>query len=280
VELISGNEFDLELPSGRVHAQRFGAPDAPLAIGVHGLSANMHAFDRLGPHLADRGLQVVAIDLRGRGLSETSPPGTYGIESHARDLLDIAQALGHERFAVLGWSLGALVGMQVAQMQEGRLRHLVLIDHAGHADADAVATIRAGLDRLDAVVPSEEAYVGAIRAVGLAAPWDPLWERLYRYELRPAADGFTARTSKAAALEDLDAAAAMDVHALWAGIDVPTLLVRAVVPLPGGLIVPRSEAEALCAAVPQVRVVEVERNHWGVVTDPAAAEAIADFLSA
>jgi hypothetical protein len=67
----------------------------------------------------------------------------------------------------------------------------------------------------------------------------------------------------------------MDVHALWSAIDVPTLLVRAVVPLPDGLIVPDSEAEALCAAVPQVRVVEIDRNHWGVVTDPGAAKAIA-----
>ena len=270
----------MDLPSGRMHAQRFGAPDAPLAIGVHGLSANMHAFDRIGPHLADRDQQVVAIDLRGRGLSETSPAGTYGIESHARDVLDVARALGHEHFAVLGWSLGALIGMRVAQTHDGRLRQLVLIDHAGHADPDAVATIRAGLDRLDAHVPSEEAYVDAIRSAGLATPWDALWERMYRYELAPAAEGFIARTSKAAALEDLDGAAAMDVHALWSAIDVPTLLVRAMVPLPGGLIVPHSEAEALRAAVPGIRVVDVERNHWGVVTDPGAAEAIADFLSA
>jgi pimeloyl-ACP methyl ester carboxylesterase len=278
VEPAPGHELDLTLPSGRVHAQRFGAPDAPLAIGIHGLSANMHAFDRIGPHLADRDQQVVAIDLRGRGLSDTSPAGTYGIESHARDVLDVARALGHEQFAVLGWSLGALIGMQLAEMDAGRLRRLVLIDHAGHADADAVATIRAGLDRLDARVPSREAYVDTIRAAGLATPWDALWERLYRYELAPAGDGFIARTSKAAALEDLDAAAAMDVHALWSAIDVPTLLVRAVVPLPGGLIVPNSEVEALRAAVAHVRVVEVERNHWGVMTDPGAAQAIAEFL--
>jgi hypothetical protein len=35
-------EFDLDLASGRVHAQRFGEPDAPLVMAVHGLSANMH----------------------------------------------------------------------------------------------------------------------------------------------------------------------------------------------------------------------------------------------
>ena len=38
-------EFDLDLASGRLHAQRFGEPDAPLVLAVHGLSANMHGFD-------------------------------------------------------------------------------------------------------------------------------------------------------------------------------------------------------------------------------------------
>ncbi|MGZ6780686.1 MAG: alpha/beta fold hydrolase, partial [Mycobacterium sp.] len=57
-------EFDLDLTSGRVRAQRFGEPDAPLVLAVHGLSANMHGFDYLAPHLvADGGRQVVAVDL-------------------------------------------------------------------------------------------------------------------------------------------------------------------------------------------------------------------------
>ncbi len=56
-----------------MHVQRFRDPDAPLVLAVHGLSANMHAFDYLAPHLvADGDRQWVAVDLRGRGMSEAS----------------------------------------------------------------------------------------------------------------------------------------------------------------------------------------------------------------
>ena len=97
----------------------------------------MHGFDFLGPRLAERGLQRVAIDLRGRGLSQTTPPGSYGIASHARDVVHCAQALGAERFAVLGWSLGALIGMQLAATGTGAVLHLVLFDDAGRAGRSA-----------------------------------------------------------------------------------------------------------------------------------------------
>src|SRR5689334_13087521 len=71
-------ELDLQLDSGRLHAQRFGDPGAPLILAVHGLSANMHAFDRIAPQLVGgRERQLVALDLRGRGGSDLTPQGTY-----------------------------------------------------------------------------------------------------------------------------------------------------------------------------------------------------------
>lgn len=276
----AGKEFDLKLTSGRLHAQRFGPADGPLVIAVHGLSANMHCFDVLGKRLAGRGLQVVAVDLRGRGRSDVTPRGTYGVRSHAHDVLEVGRALEEERFAIVGWSLGALIGMQAAEMQADRVSHLVLIDHAGRADPGAVETLRRGLDRLDVVTPSEEDYLTPIRAAGLAAPWDEHWDRFYRYELRPDKDGFRPRTSKAAALEDLASAFMLDARSLWRAIRMPALLVRAMVPLPGGLIVPDRAAEALRSAVPHLHTVEIERNHFGVVMHRGAAAKIGDFLTA
>src|ERR1700754_3263141 len=120
-------EFDLDLTSGRVHAQRFGEPDTPLLLAVHGLSANMHGFDYLAPSLVvDGGRHVVAVDLRGRGGSEITAPGTYGLESHARDIFEVATLLGHDRFDWVGWSLGALIGVLAAKKEPQRIRRLGL----------------------------------------------------------------------------------------------------------------------------------------------------------
>jgi pimeloyl-ACP methyl ester carboxylesterase len=91
--LRTAEEFDLRLPSGVVHAQRFGPRDAPLVIAVPGVTANMKTFDFIGERLSND-LQFVAVDPRGRGRSEVTPPGTYVYPNHARDVIALAATLG------------------------------------------------------------------------------------------------------------------------------------------------------------------------------------------
>jgi pimeloyl-ACP methyl ester carboxylesterase len=275
------SERDLSLSSGRLHAREHGPADGPLAIGIPGLSANVVGFDALGPRLAADGRRLVALDLRGRGRSDITPPGTYGLPAHAQDVVAAADALARlDAFDVIGWSMGALVAMHVAALAPDRVRRVVLVDHAGRVDDAALGAVRRGLDRLDAVVPSPEPYLEAIRAAGAAAPWDDLWARFYTYELGPAqGGGLTPTTSKAACTEDLDRGIDVDAQALWAGLTMPTLLVRANAPLGGGFVVPEDQRDAMAAAVPGLRVFESERNHFGVMTDPGAIEAVADLLA-
>src|SRR4051794_24552678 len=57
------------------------APDAATATPVlcaPGLSANARSFDLIAATLAESGHPVVAFDLRGRGLSPATAPGTHG----------------------------------------------------------------------------------------------------------------------------------------------------------------------------------------------------------
>ena len=65
-------DSDISLASGRLRVRRWGAADAPAVVCVPGLSANLCGFDRLAERLAGDTLQLVAIDLRGRGRSEVT----------------------------------------------------------------------------------------------------------------------------------------------------------------------------------------------------------------
>jgi pimeloyl-ACP methyl ester carboxylesterase len=260
-------EFDLELTSGRLHAQRFGEPDAPLLLAVHGLSANMHGFDYLAPLLiADGDRQVVALDLRGRGGSQVTPPGTYGLRSHARDVFEVATTLGHDQFDWVGWSLGALMGIVAAQMEPGRIRTLGLIDHAGRSDERAVAAVIAGLDRLELEVPDAAAYVAHVEAVSPIRPFTDFWRRFYAYEFR--------RTNKAACLEDGRDAAGQDWPQAWRDLAVPVALVRCRQPLGGGLVVPDDIAADIASNTPGLTVADVDADHFTVMTHAPAAEAL------
>jgi pimeloyl-ACP methyl ester carboxylesterase len=101
---------------------------------VPGLRANLCGFDRLAERLAGDTLQLVAVDLRGRGRSEVTGPGTYGWRHHARDVLGIADAVGAPSFAVIGQSSGAAIAMTCAQLEPSRVGRLVLVDLAGSPD--------------------------------------------------------------------------------------------------------------------------------------------------
>lgn len=272
-------DVDLQLRSGRIRARRWGLDGAPLLLCVHGLSANLCGFTELGERLAGSERQVVAIDLRGRGRSEVTPPGTYGLESHASDVLSVATALGATKFDLVGWSLGALISMRVALRAGDRLRSVTLIDHTGPADAAALAPIRAGLNRLDAVAPTPEAYVQEIRDGGVINPWSSFWDAYYTYELEQLPDGsWSPSTSRAAAEEDLYQDWPRDWREHWRALTMPTLVVRAMRPLSGALIVPDHAIEALTATNPAVRVVETpQSNHFTCIVDPVTLAAIQEI---
>jgi len=274
-------ELDLKLASGTVHAHRWGPTDAPLALCVHGLSANLHAFDYLAERIASPGRQLVALDLRGRGRSEITAPGTYGLTAHAQDALDAATLLGAERFDYVGWSLGALIGITAAGLASERLRSLTMIDHVGTVDPAAYSAVRAGLNRLDAVVDDPADYLAAIRGAGVVTPWNEYWDRIYRYELGERADGrYSPVTDKAACTEDLDLASTGEVTGAWAKITMPALLLRATVPFGGdALVVSEADALALQRAAPGVRVIDVDRNHFGIMTDDGVVAATGGLLA-
>jgi pimeloyl-ACP methyl ester carboxylesterase len=260
-------EFDLDLTSGRVHAQRFGESDAPLVLAVHGLSANMHGFDHLAPLLIDDGgRQVVAVDLRGRGGSDSTAPGTFGLASHARDMFEVATLLGYDRFDWVGWSLGALIGILASQLKPGRIRRLGLIDHAGRSDESAVAAVLSGLNRLDMDLPAVDEYVAQIEAMSPIRPFTDFWRRFYAYEFR--------RTSKEACLEDGRDAAGQDWPQFWRQMTMPVALVRCVRPLNGGLVVPDDVAADIASTVPTLTVTDVDADHFTVMTHEPAAEAL------
>ena len=114
---VGYEDSDISLASGRLRVRRWGAADAPAVVCVPGLSANLCGFDRLAERLAGETLQLVAIDLRGRGRSEVTGPGTYGWRNHARDVLDIWR-----KVACLSQSQREAIGLWVRDKQSRRLK--------------------------------------------------------------------------------------------------------------------------------------------------------------
>ncbi|MDB5071810.1 MAG: alpha/beta hydrolase [Candidatus Eremiobacteraeota bacterium] len=108
------------------------ASDAPVVLLLHGLGHwTDGAWGRLVPHL-DPALRYVAFDLPGFGASD-KPDVRYDRAYFRRVMDEAVDALGLERFALLGHSLGGFIAADWAGAHPERATHLALIAPAAFA---------------------------------------------------------------------------------------------------------------------------------------------------
>lgn len=281
VAMVRGRELDVTVRSCRLHAERWGSESGAPVIGLPGLLGNLKNLAFLGERIGGDALQLVALDLRGRGRSETTPRGTYGWDNHALDVLGVADALGFERFAVVGLSMGGSVAMRLAAVARARLEAVVLVDVAGRVDRGVGPLIERSVDRLGRVYASVDHYLEAVRTQGLVDPGSDHWARAHRYELRRVEGGVRPRASVDAVREDRAYTATQDPHERWAHLTMPVLLLRATRELRAGagLVVPDGERDRFARAVPHAVITEVDADHLTITTHPDSADAVRRFLT-
>lgn len=245
-----------------------------------GLAGNARGFAHLGSRLGGDDLQLVAVDLRGRGRSETTPPGTYGWANHARDVFAVADELGFDRFAIVGQSMGGSVAMKAAELDGSRLTAVVLVDVAGRVDPGVGAAVADSIGRLRRTYDSVERYLAEVRAAGFVEEWDDLWEAAYRADVHEVDGRIVPRASTAAIDEDRAYTATQDPYSRWAHLTMPTFLLRATRELRAGTghVVPAADRDRFRRDVPHAEVVEVDANHLTINAHPATAAAIRAFL--
>ncbi|MCK6580730.1 MAG: alpha/beta hydrolase [Anaerolineae bacterium] len=112
----------------RLFVQGWGGGEYPPLFMLHGLASTSHMFDLIAEPLTDR-YRVFAYDQRGHGLSDKPSTG-YDFEAIARDLDDLADALGYQNrpLTLVGHSWGAYSTLYYAATRPARAAKAVLID--------------------------------------------------------------------------------------------------------------------------------------------------------
>jgi pimeloyl-ACP methyl ester carboxylesterase len=119
-------------PDGISHAwYELGGGDAgPPIIMQHGFSATTwHEWVECGisDKIATLGRRVIGLDARGHGQSTRSHDvNHYGEGRMARDVSALVDHLGVPSFDYLGYSMGAIIGLEVGINEQQRLRRLVI----------------------------------------------------------------------------------------------------------------------------------------------------------
>ena len=116
-----------------LHYLEWGEPGAPPVVMVHGLTGNAHAFDLLAPHFVAK-YHVISLDVRGRGDSDWASDGDYSNDAYVADLEGLRQALGFERFSLVGTSMGGRISLTYAGAYSERVERTVLNDIGPEVD--------------------------------------------------------------------------------------------------------------------------------------------------
>lgn len=263
------------------HFLRWGDPDAPAALLLHGLRSYARTWESIA-HVLSEDHCVIAPDFRGRGDSSWDPKRDYYTDAYVSDVEGLVAHLGLERFALVGHSMGGTVGYAYAARHPEQVEVLVVEDIGpGSSTAGAgaerirreVSSIPSGFESLDAV----RAYWQGIRP-GISER--ALASRIEN-TVRPAENGrwewkLDMAGIRAARLSG-DPAGSVDLWACVEALRCPTLVIR------GGRsdFLPVETCEQMAKRQPLLRWREIpDAGHYAHDDDPTMFDSlVADFIA-
>jgi len=162
----------IEIAGLSMHFEQAGGGSALLMIpGALGTGAgDFHA--QIG-WFAERGFTAIAPDPRGYGRSRP-PQRDFPRDFYHRDAADmfaLMSGLGHQHFAIMGWSDGANIATIMAAQQPGRVRRLVVFGGQSFLTAEEIAAFN-GIRKISAWSPRAAESMRRIYGTELDGLWD------------------------------------------------------------------------------------------------------------
>ncbi|MFT4089245.1 MAG: alpha/beta hydrolase [Asticcacaulis sp.] len=263
-----------------LYAQVSGPEGGVPVLCLHGLTRNHRDFEALAGHLAQR-FRVIVPDQRGRGRSEwDAEPARYNLGGYVADMFALLDHLGVEKVAVIGTSMGGLMGMIMASLLPQRIARLVLNDVGPEIAPEGLARIASYAGKGGPVQTWAEAAQSSEAINAVAFPdygpedWEAFARRTYQEK-----DGVIVPDYDPAIAEGLrpqSNAVAPDLWPLWGGLkEMPVMVIR------GGLSDLLSVAtfeRMLAEHTNSEGVTILNRGHAPMLDEPEAVAAIDRFL--
>lgn len=256
-------------------------PGTPI-LCLHGLTRNSKDFEDLAPVLLDMGRRVLVPDIRGRGKSDyDSRPENYHTSIYAEDILELVENENIDKVAIIGTSMGGMVGLSLALMQPEILSGVVLNDVGPEIDPVGLAHIISYVGQVVSFSSWEDAE-NACRFIASAAyptlndeGWRLMTRRLFKEQ-----DGHIIGDYDPAISELFKSVLPSGpAPQLWEGFDrmraIPVLTIR------GALsnILSKETYEEMCFRMPEMTCIEVPNvGHVPLLTEPESLKSIRDWL--
>jgi 3-oxoadipate enol-lactonase len=233
-----------------------GPEDAPVLVLGSSLGTTHEMWDPQVASLAQR-WRVVAFDHRGHGRSD-APRGPYTVDELGRDVLDLLDRLGVDRFSYAGLSLGGMLGMWVAASAPARVERLAVLCTSARLGPPEGWHERARLVRRHGLARVADGVVARWFTPSFASNAPDVVAHHRAMLLASSADGYAACC---------EAIAAMDLREALPAITAPTLVIAGAC----DEATPPSHGEEIVSRVTGARLVVVpDAAHLANVEQPAA----------
>jgi pimeloyl-ACP methyl ester carboxylesterase len=259
VTAAAPTERCLDVDGLRLKALDWGTDGRPGLLLLHGMAMYSWTWEQNALAWNDR-FHVVAVDQRGHGDSDRPPRRTYLTEVMAQDAILMADALGWDRFSIVGQSMGGHNGMQAAIEYPDRIERLVISDMEPEFQLHLMDYMR----QADAL-PVYDSYEQFVEEAARRNPRPPI--ELHRQRARRALKGLP--DGRLTPKYDLWAPkdwAPLDLWPRLGKIRCPTLLIRGA----ESPVLRQDHAERMVEAIPDCTLVVVPGAGHGIGSDKPA----------
>ena len=278
--------FLVPVLGGDLAVFQYGDGSGEPVLLVHGVTSSNRAFQLFADALIARGKAPFAVDLRGRGDSNTLP-APFGMKQHAQDMAAVIDHFGWNKPDVIGHSMGGFVAAALVGLYPEKVGNVVFADGGVPLPLPPGMTVEQimpfvlgpAMTRLAMEFESKEAYRNYWKPqAAFAKGWSSVLDEYVDYDLR----GKKAATNPQAVEDDSRDLFGDDliVKSLQ-GLTRQSIFIKAERGLQneeGGLY-PMPILEAVLPAYPMLKLEFLaDCNHYDMFLEESGAEKVAHII--
>jgi pimeloyl-ACP methyl ester carboxylesterase len=269
---------------------QYGDGSGEPVLLIHGVTSSNRAFQLFADALIARGKAPFAVDLRGRGDSN-SLPAPFGMKQHAEDMAAVIDHFGWDNPDVVGHSMGAFVTAALVGLFPEKVGQVVLADGGIPLPLPPGMTIEQvmplvlgpALARLSMSFENKDAYRNYWKPLpAFAKGWSPVLDEYVDYDLRGIEPHMKPSTNPQAVEEDNRDLFGDDLVARsLKGLQNETLFIKAERGLQneeGGLY-PMAVLDMVLPSYPMLQLEFLaDCNHYDMFLEASGAEKVAHII--
>ena len=282
--------FMVPVQGGELAVFQYGDGTGQPVLLIHGVTSSNRAFQLFADALITRGKAPFAVDLRGRGDSN-SLQGPFGMRQHAADMSAVIDHFGWNKVDVIGHSMGGFVAAALAGLYPDSVGEVVFADGGLPLPMPPGMTVEQimpfvlgpAMTRLAMEFENKEAYRNYWKPqAAFAKGWSSVLDEYVDYDLRGSEPHMKAATNPQAVEDDSRDLFGDDliVKSLQ-GLKKQSLFIKAERGLQneeGGLY-PMPVLDAVLPAYPMLTLEFLsDCNHYDMFLEATGAEKVAQII--